>query len=92
MATGKYEVLSKFENCFRDAALIRSGINRTGNQETFEALFMTFGYVYETADQAAATGRCETNNFVYSCHENPTLRASEERLVNLEGAEACKGY
>ena len=84
--------MSKSENWYRDAALIRSGINSTDNQETPEAQFMTLGYVYETADQAAASGRCETNNFVYLCYGNPTLPALEERLVNLEGAEACRGY
>ena len=38
----------------RDTNLIREGVNRTDNLETSEALFMTSGYVYDTAEQAAA--------------------------------------
>ena len=32
----------------------------------------------------------ETDNFVYSRYGNPTLLALEERLAQLEGAEACR--
>jgi len=82
--------MSKSEDWHRDTALIRSGINRTVYQETSEALFMTSGYVYETAEQAAAAFRGETGNFVYSRYGNPTLLALEQRLAKLEGAEACR--
>ena len=82
--------MSKSEDWHRDTALIRSGINRTGYQETSEALFMTSGYVYETAEQAAAAFRGETGNFVYSRYGNPTLLALEQRLAKLEGAEDCR--
>ena len=57
--------MSKSEDWHRDTALIRSGINRTGYKETSEALFMTSGYVFETAEQAAAAFKGETGNFVY---------------------------
>ena len=82
--------MSKSEDWHRDTALIRSGINRTGYQETSEALFMTSGYIYETAEQAAAAFRGETGNFVYSRYGNPTLLALEQRLAKLEDAEACR--
>ena len=82
--------MTKAEGWHRDTALIRSGINRTGNQETSEALFMTSGYVYKTAEEAAAAFKGETDNFVYSRYGNPTLLALEERLAQLEGAEACR--
>ena len=82
--------MSKSTDWHRDTALIRSGINRTGYQETSEALFMTSGYVYETAEQAAAAFRGDTGNFVYSRYGNPTLFSLEKRLLELEGAEACR--
>ena len=82
--------MNKAEGWHRDTALIRSGINRTGHNETSEALFMTSGYVYDTAEAAAAAFTGETDNFVYSRYGNPTLSALEDRLAQLEGAEACR--
>ena len=82
--------MSKAVGWHRDTALIRSGIHRTGHQETSEALFMTSGYVYKTAEEAAAAFRGETDNFVYSRYGNPTLSALEDRLAKLEGAECCR--
>ena len=51
---------------------------------------MTSGYVYDSAEQAAAAFKGETENFVYSRYGNPTLQALEARLAKLEGAEACR--
>ena len=70
--------------------LIRGGLVRSAHQETCEALYMTSGFVYESAEQAAAAFREETDNFVYSRYDNPTVSMFEERLAMLEGAEACK--
>ncbi len=75
--------MSKSTDWHSDTALIRSGINRTGNQETSEALFMTSGYVYDTAEQAAAAFGGDAGNFVYSRHGNPTLFSLEKRLPEL---------
>ena len=58
------------------------------NRETSEALFMSSGYVYDSAEQAAAAFRDETDNFVYSRYGNPTVEMFESRLALLEGAEA----
>ena len=63
--------MSKSESWHRDTALIRSGIYRTGHQETSEALFMTSGYVYGTAEEAAAAFKNETDNFVYIQQTQP---------------------
>ena len=82
----------KSEDWNRNTALIRSDINRADHQEPSEALFMTSGDVYETAEQAAAAFRSETSNFVYSRYGNSTLSVLEELLTDLEGAEACRGY
>ena len=82
--------MNKNTSWHRDTNLIREGVNRTDNLETSEALFMTSGYVYDTAEQAAAAFKGETDNFVYSRYGNPTLQALEARLAKLEGAEACR--
>lgn len=70
-----------------DTVAVRSGINRTGFQETSEALFLTSGYVYDTAAEAEAAFAGERDRFVYSRYGNPTVRAFEDRLRALEGAE-----
>ena len=70
--------------------LVRGGLVRSANQETSEALYMTSGFVYESAEQAAAAFREETDNFVYARYGNPTVSMFEDRLALLEGAEACK--
>ena len=70
--------------------LIRGGLARSHNRETAEALYMTSGFVYDSAEQAAASFREETDNFVYARYGNPTVKMFEDRLALLEGAEACR--
>ena len=70
--------------------LVRGGQHRSENQETSEALYMTSGFVYDTAEQAAAAFRDEIDTFVYSRYGNPTVKMFEQRLALLEGAEACR--
>nr|MCU0889984.1 O-succinylhomoserine sulfhydrylase [Rubritepida sp.] len=48
------------------------------------------GFVYDSAEQAAATFRNEIQHYQYSRFGNPTLTMLEERLATLEGAEACR--
>ena len=70
--------------------LVRGGQNRSENRETSEALYMSSGFVYDSAEQAAAAFRDEINTFVYSRYGNPTVKMFEQRLALLEGAEACR--
>ena len=70
--------------------LVRGGQNRSENRETSEALYMTSGFVYDSAEQAAAAFRDEIDTFVYSRYGNPTVKMFEQRLALLEGAEACR--
>ncbi len=71
-------------------ALIRGGTTRSEHDETSEALYMTSGYVYGTAEEAAGAF-AETNpRYIYSRYGNPTVSMFEERLRQLEGAEACR--
>jgi len=70
--------------------LVRGGTMRTPHQETSEALFLTSGFVYETAEDAEAAFSNKLDRFVYSRYANPTLAMLEERLRLLEGAEVCR--
>ena len=70
--------------------LVRGGQNRSENRETSEALYLTSGFVYDSAEQAAAAFRDEIDMFVYSRYGNPTVKMFEQRLALLEGAEACR--
>src|SRR5690349_20308080 len=70
--------------------LIRGGTLRSEFGETAEALFLTSGYVYESAEQAEDAFKNEGSRFVYSRYANPTVAMFEERLRLLEGAEACR--
>lgn len=70
--------------------LVRGGTMRSQFGETSEAIFLTSGYAYDRAEQAAARMAGEEEGFVYSRYANPTVRMLEERLALLDGAEACR--
>ena len=70
--------------------LVRGGTMRSQFGETSEAIFLTSGYAYDSAEQAAARMSGEEEGFVYSRYANPTVRMLEERLSLLEGAETCR--
>ena len=73
----------------RDTKLVRAGLERSQFQETSEAMFLNSGYVYDSAEEAAAAFAGEADRFVYSRYGNPTVSMLETRLAALEGAEAC---
>ncbi len=68
---------------------IRGGINRSGFEETSEALFLTSGFVYESAAAAEAAFSGDVDRFVYSRYGNPTVHTFQERLRQIEGLPAC---
>ncbi|WP_319557410.1 O-succinylhomoserine sulfhydrylase [Thiomicrorhabdus sp.] len=68
---------------------IRAGYDQTPEQENSEAIFPTSSFRYESAAQAAARFSGAEKGNVYSRFTNPTVRAFENRLAALEGAEAC---
>lgn len=70
--------------------LVRAGLNRSNHGETAEALFLTSGFVYDSAEQAEATFKNEIQHYQYSRFGNPTLTMLEDRLAAVEGAEACR--
>jgi O-succinylhomoserine sulfhydrylase len=69
---------------------IRGGTARSEWGETSEAIFLTSGYAYDCAEDAAARFRGEQVGMTYSRLQNPTVQMLEERLALLEGAEACR--
>ncbi|KXV12310.1 O-succinylhomoserine sulfhydrylase [Gluconobacter oxydans] len=77
------------ENWRTATRLLHEAPNRTEFGETSEALFLTSGFVYDSAEQAAATFTGDAQHFQYSRFGNPTVDTLQERLALLEGAEAC---
>jgi O-succinylhomoserine sulfhydrylase len=71
-----------------DTLAVRGGIRRTQEGEHSEPIFATSSYVFENAAQAAARFSGEETGNVYSRYTNPTVRAFEQRLAALEGAES----
>jgi len=69
---------------------VRGGTARSEWGETSEALFLTSGYTYDKAGDAAARFAGEQQGMTYSRLQNPTVQMLEERLALMEGAEACR--
>ncbi|MDE1906123.1 MAG: O-succinylhomoserine sulfhydrylase [Rhodospirillales bacterium] len=70
--------------------LIHAGRIRTNLDENGEALFLTSGFTYESADMAEAVFANQVEHFQYSRFANPTVSMLEARLAKIEGAEACR--
>ena len=69
---------------------MRGGTKRSNHGETSEALFLTSGYCYQSAEAAEARFTGEEEGYVYSRFGNPTVTMFEERMALLEGAEAAR--
>lgn len=69
--------------------LVRGGLNRSQFNETSEALFLTSGFVYKSAEQAEAIFKGSKKGFQYSRYSNPTVEIFEKRLALLDGSEDC---
>ena len=69
---------------------VRGGTARSEYGETSEALFLTSGYCYDRAEDAAARFAGEQVGMTYSRLQNPTVEMLEQRIALLEGAEACR--
>ncbi|MBM6403651.1 O-succinylhomoserine sulfhydrylase [Phycicoccus sp. CSK15P-2] len=78
------------EHALRPRTLaVRGGLERSGFDETAESLYLTSGFVYESAAQAEAAFKDEVEHYIYSRYGNPTVTVFEERMRLMEGAEAC---
>lgn len=69
--------------------LVRGGLERSGWDETAEALILTSGYVYGSAEEAEEAFEGDLDRYIYSRYGNPTVSMFQERLRIIEGAEAC---
>ncbi len=76
-----------------ETRLVHGGVLRSQFGETSEALFLTQGYVYNSAEQAEARFKNEDPGYQYSRFANPTVSMLEERirLLEGEGAEEARG-
>lgn len=73
-----------------ETRLVHEGHERTPFGETSEALFLTQGFVYESAESAERRFLNEEPGYSYSRYSNPTIDAFEQRIASLEGAEAAR--
>lgn len=69
---------------------VRGGTARSEWGETSEALFLTSGYAYDCAGDAAARFAGDQQGMTYSRLQNPTVEMLEQRIALLEGAEVCR--
>ena len=73
-----------------ETRLVHSGTLRSQYNETSESLFLTQGFVYDTAEQCEARFKGEDPGFIYSRFSNPNISMFERRMIELEGAEAAR--
>ncbi len=67
---------------------VHAGTRRSQYGEVSEAIFLTQGFVYESAEQAEARFiEAGPDEFIYARYGNPTVAMFEERIAALEGAE-----
>ncbi|MQQ07848.1 O-succinylhomoserine sulfhydrylase [Epibacterium sp. SM1979] len=76
------------ENWKSRTKLVHGGTRRSQYNEVSEAIFLTQGFVYETAEQAEARFvEIGEDEFIYARYGNPTVAMFENRIAMLEGAE-----
>ncbi len=69
---------------------VRGGLMRSQYGEISEAIYLTSGYAYDSAEQAMRRMAGEEEGFVYSRYGSPTAEMLQQRLRLIEGAEACR--
>ncbi|MBL8846489.1 MAG: O-succinylhomoserine sulfhydrylase [Hyphomicrobium zavarzinii] len=90
MANKKTPITADPESWSPETQLVHGGVLRSQFGETSEALFLTQGFVYASAEQAEARFKNEDPGFQYSRFGNPTVAMFEERIRLLEGAEVAR--
>ncbi len=70
--------------------MVRGATERSQFSETNEAIFLSSGYVYGSAEEAEKSFKNEIQRYVYSRFGNPTVAMFEKRLALIEGAEECR--
>ncbi|OWV96130.1 O-succinylhomoserine sulfhydrylase [Rhizobium sp. R693] len=70
--------------------LVHGGSLRSQYGETSEAIYLTQGFVYESAEAAEARFKGETDGYIYARYGSPTNDMFEKRMCALEGAEEAR--
>jgi O-succinylhomoserine sulfhydrylase len=74
-----------------ETVLVRGGTARSAHKETSEAIYLTSGFVYDSAAEAEARFAGELPGYLYGRYANPTNTMLADRLVALEpGAQGCR--
>jgi O-succinylhomoserine sulfhydrylase len=73
-----------------ETRLLHAGTLRSQFGETSEALFLTQGFVYDSAESCEARFKGEEPGYLYSSFSNPTVAMFEARIAAFEGAEAAR--
>jgi len=73
-----------------ETRLVHEGTLRSQFGEASEALFLTQGHVYASAEACEARFAGEEPGFIYARFSNPTVAMFERRMAALEGAEAAR--
>src|SRR6056297_1524389 len=67
---------------------VHAGIRRSQYNEVSEAIYLTQGFVYDSAEDAEARFiKSGEDEFIYARYGNPTVAMFEDRIAALEGAE-----
>jgi O-succinylhomoserine sulfhydrylase len=67
---------------------VHGGTRRSQYGEVSEAIFLTQGFVYDSAEAAEARFiEAGPDEFIYARYGNPTVAMFEDRIAGLEGAE-----
>jgi O-succinylhomoserine sulfhydrylase len=69
---------------------VRGGLMRSPNGEISEALYLTSGFTYDSAEQAMRRMAGDETGFVYGRYGSPTNEMLQQRLALIEGAETCR--
>ena len=73
-----------------ETRLVHAGTLRSQFNEMSEALFLTQGYKYDSAEDCELRFSGKIPGYVYSRYSNPTMDMFEQRMAALEGAEAAR--
>jgi O-succinylhomoserine sulfhydrylase len=73
-----------------ETLLVHGGTLRSQFGETSEALFLTQGHVYASAEECERRFTGDEPGFIYARFSNPTVAMFEARMAAMEGAEAAR--
>jgi O-succinylhomoserine sulfhydrylase len=88
--TNGADMTNNSKNWKAATALVHGGTTRSHHGETSEALFLTQGFIYDSAEAAEARFKGENPGFIYSRYANPTNDMFEKRMCMMEGAEDAR--